>query len=43
MLWASTGAKNPEYTDERYVEELIGADTINTMPRPTMDAFQDHG
>ena len=41
--WASTGTKNPEYSDVLYVEELIGPDTINTMPLATMDAFRDHG
>ena len=43
LLWASTGTKNPEYSDALYVEELIGPDTINTMPLATMDAFRDHG
>lgn len=43
LLWASTGTKNPEYSDIKYVEELIGPDTVNTMPEPTMDAFRDHG
>jgi transaldolase/glucose-6-phosphate isomerase len=43
LLWASTGTKNPEYSDVLYVEELIGPDTINTMPLVTMDAFRDHG
>ncbi|HVJ54298.1 MAG TPA: bifunctional transaldolase/phosoglucose isomerase [Aliidongia sp.] len=43
LLWASTGTKNPAYSDVLYVEELIGADTVNTMPVPTMDAFRDHG
>jgi transaldolase/glucose-6-phosphate isomerase len=42
-LWASTGTKNPKYPDVKYVEELIGPDTVNTMPPPTMDAFRDHG
>jgi transaldolase len=42
-LWASTSTKNPEYRDVIYVEELIGPDTVNTMPRETVDAFQDHG
>jgi transaldolase len=42
-LWASTSTKNPEYRDVMYVEELIGPDTINTMPLETIDAFQDHG
>lgn len=43
LLWASTGAKNPAYSDVLYVESLIGPDTINTMPPPTLDAFRDHG
>jgi transaldolase / glucose-6-phosphate isomerase len=43
LLWASTGTKNKAYSDVLYVEELIGADTVNTMPPPTMDAFRDHG
>ena len=42
-LWASTSTKNPEYRDVLYVEELIGAETVNTMPRETVRAFQDHG
>ena len=42
-LWASTSVKNPEYRDVLYVEELIGPDTVNTMPRPTITAFLDHG
>jgi transaldolase/glucose-6-phosphate isomerase len=42
-LWASTGTKNPKYSDVKYVEELIGRDTVNTMPPQTMDAFRDHG
>jgi transaldolase len=42
-LWASTSTKNPEYRDVMYVEELIGAETVNTMPRETIEAFQDHG
>jgi transaldolase len=42
-LWASTSTKNPEYRDVIYVEELIGRDTVNTMPRETLEAFQDHG
>jgi len=42
-LWASTSTKNPAYRDVMYVEELIGADTVNTMPEETIDAFQDHG
>ncbi|MGZ8716685.1 MAG: transaldolase, partial [Gaiellaceae bacterium] len=42
-LWASTSAKNPAYRDVVYVEELIGPDTVNTMPLETVRAFQDHG
>jgi transaldolase/glucose-6-phosphate isomerase len=42
-LWASTGTKNPKYSDVKYVEELIGPGTVNTMPPPTMDAFREHG
>ena len=42
-LWASTSTKNPEYRDVLYVEELIGPETVNTMPEETIDAFQDHG
>lgn len=42
-LWASTGAKNPEYSDVLYVDELIGPDTVNTLPDATLDAFVDHG
>jgi transaldolase len=42
-LWASTSVKNPDYRDTMYVEELIGPDTINTMPEETILAFQDHG
>jgi transaldolase len=42
-LWASTGTKNPAYSDVLYVEELIGADTVNTMPPQTLKAFNDHG
>jgi transaldolase/glucose-6-phosphate isomerase len=43
LLWASTSTKNPRYRDVRYVEELIGADTINTVTPATLDAFRDHG
>ncbi len=43
LLWASTGTKNKEYSDVLYVEELIGPNTINTMPPATLDAFRDHG
>ena len=42
-LWASTSTKNPAYRDVMYVEELIGPDTVNTMPPETVEAFQDHG
>ena len=43
LLWASTGTKNKAYSDVLYVEELIGPNTVNTMPPATMDAFRDHG
>jgi transaldolase/glucose-6-phosphate isomerase len=43
LLWASTGTKNPAYSDILYVESLIGPETVNTMPPQTMDAFRDHG
>ena len=43
LLWASTSTKNPEYRDVMYVEELVGADTVNTMPEATLKAFRDHG
>jgi transaldolase/glucose-6-phosphate isomerase len=43
VLWASTSTKNPHYRDVMYVEELIGSDTVNTMPPATLDAFRDHG
>jgi len=42
-LWASTGVKNPDYSDTLYVTELVVADTVNTMPQKTMEAFADHG
>jgi transaldolase len=42
-LWASTSTKNPQYPDTKYVDELIGPDTVNTMPPQTLHAFQDHG
>jgi transaldolase len=42
-LWASTGAKNPAYRDVLYVEELIGPDTVNTMPLTTIERFREHG
>jgi transaldolase / glucose-6-phosphate isomerase len=43
VLWASTSTKNPHYRDVMYVEELIGPDTVNTMPPTTLEAFRDHG
>ena len=43
VLWASTSTKNPAYGDVYYVEELIGPDTVNTIPPATFDAFRDHG
>jgi len=43
LLWASTGTKNKAYSDVLYVDELIGGDTVNTMPPATMDAYRDHG
>jgi transaldolase/glucose-6-phosphate isomerase len=42
-LWASTGTKNPAYSDVMYIEELIGPETVNTMPQQTMMAFKEHG
>ena len=42
-LWASTSTKNPEYRDVMYIEDLIGPETVNTMPEETIQAFQDHG
>jgi transaldolase len=42
-LWASTGVKNPAYRDVMYVEQLVGPDTVNTMPPALLDAFRDHG
>jgi len=42
-LWASTSTKNPDYPDTLYVDELIGPDTVNTMPDATIEAFADHG
>jgi transaldolase len=42
-LWASTGVKNPDYSDTMYVSELVVANTVNTMPEKTMEAFADHG
>jgi transaldolase/glucose-6-phosphate isomerase len=43
LLWASTGTKNKAFSDVLYVEELIGADTVNTLPPATLEAFRDHG
>ena len=43
LLWASTGTKNPDYSDVKYVESLIGPDTVNTVPVETLDAYRDHG
>jgi transaldolase len=43
VLWASTGVKNPDYSDTMYVTELVAPDTVNTMPEKTMDAVADHG
>ena len=43
VLWASTGTKNPDYSDVKYVEALIGPETVNTLPQETIDAYRDHG
>ncbi|UVI34453.1 transaldolase [Brevibacterium spongiae] len=43
LLWASTGVKNPDYSDTMYVSGLVAPNTVNTMPEPTMEAFADHG
>ena len=43
VLWASTSTKNPDYRDVMYVEELVGPETVNTVPPSTLDAFRDHG
>jgi transaldolase len=43
LLWASTSTKDPRYEDTRYVEALIGPQTVNTMPRATLEAYRDHG
>ena len=43
LLWASTSTKNPTYPDTLYVNELIGQNTVNTLPNVTLDAFEDHG
>jgi transaldolase len=43
LLWASTGTKNPEYRDVKYIEALVGRDTVDTVPVETLDAYRDHG
>jgi transaldolase len=43
VLWASTGTKNPDYSDVKYIEALIGQDTVNTIPVETLNAYRDHG
>ncbi len=43
LLWASTSTKNPEYSDVKYVEALIGRDTVDTVPVETLDDYRDHG
>jgi len=43
LLWASTSTKNPEYSDVKYIESLIGRDTVDTAPIETLDAYRDHG
>ena len=43
LLWASTGTKNPDYSDVKYIDSLIGPDTVNTVPVETLDAYRDHG
>jgi transaldolase len=43
LLWASTSTKNPDYSDVKYIEPLIGPDTVNTVPLETIDAYRDHG
>ena len=43
LLWASTSTKNPDYSDIKYVEALIGPETVNTLPLETIDAYRDHG
>ena len=43
LLWASTSAKNPDYSDVKYIEALIGPDTVDTIPMETLDAYRDHG
>ncbi len=43
LLWASTGTKNPDYSDVKYIESLIGPHTVNTVPVETLDAYRNHG
>jgi transaldolase len=43
LLWASTSTKNPDYSDIKYIESLIGPETVNTVPLETIDAYRDHG
>jgi transaldolase len=43
LVWGSTSTKDPAYSDIKYVQELIGPDTVNTIPLPTLEAFRDHG
>ncbi len=43
LLWGSTGTKTAEYSDVKYVEALIGPETVNTMPMDTLEAYRDHG
>ena len=43
LLWGSTSTKDPRYSDIKYVQELIGSETVNTMPEETLLAFADHG
>ena len=43
LLWGSTSTKNPDYSDLLYVEDLIGPNTVNTMPQATLEAYLDHG
>jgi len=43
LLWASTGTKNHDYSDVKYIESLIGPDTVNTVPVETLDAYRNHG
>lgn len=43
LLWASTGTKNPDYSDVKYIESLIGSDTVNTVPLKTLEAYRNHG